>query len=367
MRVPRVASRRRRQAAEEVDVRAVYRMMVRMRLVDEALVEAWADGLVPGEYHSGIGEEGINAGVLAHLDSSDSLHLDHRNTGPFVGRGADPEALLLEVLGSEQGMNRGMAGHMHLLAPELSTGCDGMVGAGGPLAVGAATAHQQLRPGAVAVAFFGEATLNAGMLMEAFNMAVAWRLPILFICKDNKWSITTRSADVTGGTALARARSFGMPVRSVRGERVEEVHSAAGELLADVRAGRGPGFLFATCHRPGGHFEGDPMVRLLRRPGAMASQWGPEFRNSLGAAESGTWLEKAGGLAEVSRRGTLAVKDWSSGALKDPLALTRPLVHPDAADRIEDEERAEILPAVARARDAVAGRPVFGTTKGAAR
>lgn len=122
--------------SRELDHAAAYRMMVRMRLTEVALVDAWADGLIPGEYHSGIGEEGINAGVILSLRDGDSLALDYRNTAPLVGRGADLERLLLEVLGSEDGMNRGRAGHMHLMAPELHAVSDGIVGAVAALAVG---------------------------------------------------------------------------------------------------------------------------------------------------------------------------------------------------------------------------------------
>src|SRR5674476_1269224 len=116
------------------DAASAYRAMVRMRLVEEALAQAWADGLVPGEYHSGIGEEGINAGVLSHLSGRDSMALDHRNTSPLVGRGTDIKLLMLEVMGSEDGLNRGWAGHMHLMDPGIPAAADGIVGASGPLA-----------------------------------------------------------------------------------------------------------------------------------------------------------------------------------------------------------------------------------------
>lgn len=367
MRVPTRLQRgplaRPRVTPAEFDAATIYRLMVRMRLVDEALVQAWHDGLVPGEYHSGIGEEGINAGVLAHLNERDTQHLDHRNTPPFIGRGADPEALMLEVLGSDQGMNHGMAGHMHLLEPELGTGCDGMVGAGGPLAVGAAISHAMRNPGAVAVAFHGEASMNAGMLMEAYNMAVAWKLPVVFVCKDNKWSITTYSSDVTGGTPVERARGFGLPVETANGDRVEDVFAAAGRLIERARAGKGPGFLYATCHRPGGHFEGDGLVRLLRTPLVMAAAWGPGLKDGV-RAEGGGAAQKAGGVGEITKRGARAARDWAIGSTMDPLANARPLLAVGEADRIEAQERAEIEPVITTARAAVAGRPVFGTPKG---
>jgi len=357
---------RRRRARAELDAASVYRLMVRMRVVDEALVAAWADGLVPGEYHSGIGEEGINAGVLAHLTEGDTVHLDHRNTPGFIGRGADPEGLMLEVLGSDRGMNQGLAGHMHLLDPDLGTGCDGIVGASAPLAAGAAVAHAMRNPGAVAVAFHGEAAMNAGLLMEAYNLAVAWNLPVVFVCKDNKWSITTYTSDVTGGTPEQRAMGFGLTFETARGERVEEVFAAAGRLIAHARAGNGPGFLHATCHRPGGHFEGDGLVRLLKSPATMAAAWGPGLKDGVTAGGGGVG-QKAGGLGEITKRGARAARDWAIGSTMDPLANARPLLAAGEAERIETEQRAEIEPVVERARAAVTDRPVFGTPKGGAK
>jgi TPP-dependent pyruvate/acetoin dehydrogenase alpha subunit len=368
MRVPTPLQRgpfaRRRVTPAEFDAATTYRLMVRMRLVDEALTQAWADGLVPGEYHSGIGEEGINAGILAHLSEQDTVHLDHRNTPGFIARGTDPEALMLEVLGTDQGMNGGMAGHMHLMDPDVGAGCDGMVGAGGPLAVGAAVSHAMRNPGAVAVTFHGEATMNQGMLMEAYNMAVAWNLPVVFVCKDNKWSITTYSSDVTGGTPLERAKGFGLHVETANGDRVEDVFAAAGKLVERARAGKGPGFLYVTCHRPGGHFEGDGLVRLLRTPRVMAAAWGPGLATGASHAEGGKVSQKAGGVGEITKRGARAARDWVAGSLMDPISNARPLLDAATVERIESEERAAIEPAIAHARAAVAGRPVFGTPKG---
>jgi TPP-dependent pyruvate/acetoin dehydrogenase alpha subunit len=357
MRLPGLP-RRSADLPPDLDVAAGYRMMVRMRLVEEALTQAWADGLVPGEYHSGIGEEGINAGVLQHLGPDDSLHLDHRNTPGFIGRGADAGSLMREVLGSESGLNDGRAGHMHLLAPHLRTACDGLVGASFPLAAGSAVAGSMLRPGSVAVAFAGEAAINQGMLMEAWNLAAAWRCPVLFVIKDNRWSITTYSPAVTAGTAADRARSFGMPVASVDGSRIAEVHSAAGALLTGIRDGGGPAVLVASCHRPGGHFEGDGLVRLLHRPHQMTAAWAPGLAKGItGSSSAGA---KAGGTGEIAARAARAARDWSAGTMKDPLAVARRLLPGDEAARIERQERAEILDAIEAARAAVRGRQRFG-------
>ena len=346
------------------DAASAYRAMVRMRLTEEALVQAWADGLVPGEYHSGIGEEGINAGVLAHLDGRDSMALDHRNTSPLIGRGTDLTSLMLEVMGSEDGLNRGRAGHMHLMDPGIPATADGIVGSSGPLAVGQAIANGRLHPGRIAVAFHGEGAMNQGMLMESYSMAVAWNLPVLFVCKDNKWSITTYSAEVTGGDLVERARSFGLAVEKVGGDRVEDVHRAAGRLIARARRGRGPGFLHAGCHRPGGHFEGDPIVRLLRNPRGQAEEWGPPLIQSARTKSGGNRSDHVAAVTVLTKRGARAARDYAVRARMDPVRHGRRLLEPSAAERIEATERLEVEQAMTEARAAIGPRPTFGATGG---
>jgi hypothetical protein len=334
--------------------------MVRMRLVEEAMTRAWADGLLPGEYHSGIGEEGINAGVLMNLGPDDALALDHRNTAPLVGRGTEPTSLMLELLGSDRGLNHGMAGHMHLVDPDARAVADGLVGASAALAVGAALAARSLRPGSVAVAFHGEAALNQGVLMEAYNLAVVWRLPVVFVCKDNRWSITTRSPAVTSSTPRRRAAALGLQVATARGQDVRDVHAAAGRLVRRARAGRGPGFLHVTCHRPAGHFEGDPVVRILRDPLGQAGELLPELRQAYAAGSAGGRGARVRGVAVLGARVGRAALDWGLGARRDPVRRARSALHEATAAAIEEAERAVVDAAAVRARAAVAGRPVFG-------
>lgn len=340
---------------------AAYRMMLRMRLVEQALSNAWRDGLVPGEYHSAIGEEGINGGVILNLNGPDSMALDHRNTSPLVARGADLTSLMLEVMGSDEGMNRGWAGHIHLMEPDLFAAADGIVGASAPLAVGHAIANVRLYPGHVAVAFHGEGAMNQGMLMEAYNMAVAWNLPVIFVCKDNKWSITTRSGDVTGGDVSERARAFGLTVKKARGDRVDEVYKAASFLIERARKGKGPGFLYATCHRPSGHFEGDPIVRMLRQPRRQAEDLGPSIMISARQKEGGTKRERAAGLTELTKRGTLAARDWTVRSRMDPLRRARKSLSTGTAQRIEETEQRNVDAALSNALARIGDRSTFAS------
>ena len=197
------------------DVWQLYREMLRSRQFEEAVRQLWSRGLISGEMHLGVGEEAIAAGTVCQLQGGDALALDHRGTPPLVMRGVGLVPLLQEFLGCDDGLCHGSGGHMHLFAPEYLAVSSGIVGAAAPTAVGLALSAQHLRPGKIAIAYFGEGAMNQGMVMEAMNLAVVWRLPVIFVCKDNNWSITTHSSDVIGGNLLERARSFGMPALEV--------------------------------------------------------------------------------------------------------------------------------------------------------
>ena len=340
------------------------RLLLRIRLAERVLTQAWADGRVPGEYHSGIGEEGIYVGLLAHLDEQDAVAVDHRSTGPLVARGVDLTALMVEVMGGQSGLNAGWAGHMHLMDPQRRVAADGIVGSSAPLAVGQAVAAQQLRPGAVAVALFGEGALNAGVVLEAVNLAVVWRLPVVFVCKDNRWSITTRTAAMTAGDPRARVAAMGVPVLTVRGERVDRVHRAAGRLVQRARAGKGPGMVYATCHRPGGHFEGDPLLRILRDPAGQAGELAPGLLAGVRATTGGSGRERAQGLSRVTWRLAAAARDWGAGSGRDPVRHARRLVPEDVAEQVRADEQAHVATAAAEAARAVGGLRVVSGEAG---
>jgi pyruvate dehydrogenase E1 component alpha subunit len=182
-------------------------------------------------------------------------------------------------------------------------------------------AAQYLRPGNIAVAFFGDGAMNQGMLMESLNLAVVWKLPVLFVCKDNEWAITTRSPSVTGGNLIDRAQSFGMPSMEVDGADAEAVWDAAGRGVARARNGDGPTFLLARCSRIEGHFLGDPLLRVLQKPlQQMKDMTGPLLRSVI--AKNGLPLrERISGLGTTISLISQAVKE-QHGERRDPLELT---------------------------------------------
>lgn len=326
-----------------------YEQLARVRAFEAAQAELWRRGLVSGELHSSVGEEAVAVGVVEHLRDGDAMALDHRGTGPLVARGVEPTSLLLEVLGMEQGLSGGWGGHMHLFEPGVLAASDGIVGTSGPTACGFAVAGRQLRPGSVAVAFFGEGATNAGMMLESWNLAAAWRLPVLFVCKDNGWAITTRSRDVTSGAVTDRARAFGLETRTVKGWDVGDVSAAARALIERCRRGGGPGFLLAKVHRPDGHFLGDAMLRVLDEPVGEARAMLPGLAKAAGHRLGASRSQRArAGLTLATRFATLG---WQRAVRRrDPVLRSRRRLDPETAEAVDAAVASEMRACLDRVR-----------------
>jgi pyruvate dehydrogenase E1 component alpha subunit len=302
----------------EPDLWILYRQMLRSRLFEEVVKLLWEEGQISGEMHMSIGEEGIVAGVVTQLRNGDAMALDHRGSSPMIIRGVDPVLLLRELLGRADGLCAGKGGHMHLFSREHLAASSGIIGASGPAGAGFALAAQRLRPGSVVIAFFGEGAMNQGMLLESMNLAAAWKLPMIFICKDNEWAISTVSSDVTGGSLDKRARSFGMPTVRVNGSEVEAVWLAAEKLIEDARVGRGPAFIYASCVRPDGHMLGDRLLRTARRD--TIPDVGSLLRSAVGRGNS-----IRGRLKSISAINTMLIDAAEEHKIEenDPLLIAR--------------------------------------------
>lgn len=324
-------------------LQALYLQMCRIRCAEEALERLWRDGRISGEMHLGLGEEAVVAGVVGRLEPGDALALDYRSTPPLVARGVDLTAIVSELIGSPNGLCGGRAGHMHLMSKEHLAAASGIVGAPGPLACGFGLAARNERTGGVAVAFFGDGAVNEGMLMESLNLAAAWQLPVVFVCKDNRWAVTTRSAVLTGGGLRRRLAAFGMPVLTVDGTDVEKVDRAASRSLGRARAGHGPSVLLVRCARLDGHFAGDPSARL----GSLLAAVRPllaQVRATPGAPAN----ERLRALATVSRRG-LAAATERSRQQRDPLPRTASRLPAAVATALAAQAAREVDEAVERA------------------
>ena len=325
---------------------SLYRQMFRSRLFEEAVIQIWEAGLISGEMHLGIGEEAIVAGVVDQMIAGDAMALDHRGTPPMLMRGIDPVTLLKEFLGHQDGLCAGQGGHMHLFSKDHLAASSGIVGSSGPISVGFALAGVHLRPGTLSVAFFGEGAINQGMMMEALNLASAWKLPVIFVCKNNEWAISTSSPSVTGGNLMDRAFGFGVPAIEVDGSDVQVVWEGASEAFERARDGSGPTFLLASCSHPEGHILGDPLLRSSREPIKEFSQLiGPLFRSVI-SRKGAPIRERVKSLGDVMSVGKEIAEQVS--ATEDPLDLTRRELESDIErlNMLEEEAAAEILAAV---------------------
>jgi len=338
------------------DVWALYEAMLRSRLFETEVSRLWERGLISGEMHLGTGEEAVCAGIVSQLREGDALALDHRATPALLMRGVNPVALLREFLGREDGLCRGRGGHMHLFAPEVLAASTGIVGATGPMAAGFALAAQQLRPGCVAVAFFGEGAMNEGALLEAMNLAVVWRLPVLFVCKDNGWSVTTPSPSTTGGHLADRARAFGMHAVEIDGTDVLAVYDAAEACLQRARAGLGPSFLLAGCAHLDGHYLGDPLLAAARQPMRVLGPMALPMARSVLSLRGTLILERLVALSDILTRSQHAAAAIRQHA--DPLARARQKLPAQSArlHRLETQVASEV-----RAVVEVALEPSFGS------
>jgi acetoin:2,6-dichlorophenolindophenol oxidoreductase subunit alpha len=336
-----------------LDPWSLYALMLKSRRFEKAVAQLWHDGLISGEMHLGTGEEAIIAGVIAHLRPGDAMALDHRGTAALLMRGVDPVLILRELLGRPGGLCRGMGGHMHLFSPEHLAASSGIVGAAGPAAAGSALAAQHLRPGTVAVAFFGDGAMNQGMLLESLNLAAVWNLPVLFVCKDDGWAITTQAGQLTAGDLTARARALGVPAVAVDGCELSAVWRAVETAIERARSDGGPTFLHARCVHLEGHFLGYQLIRAVREPlkemGGIAAPLTRSFLRRQGAS----WRERVAGLKMVISALLATVRDPRRDPAHDPLPRVRAALQADPARlqaleaRVETEIRAVVAAALA--------------------
>jgi pyruvate dehydrogenase E1 component alpha subunit len=327
-----------------IDLWSLYALMLKSRLIEETVTQLWKDGLISGEMHLGTGEEAIIAGVLAHLGADDAMALDHRGTAALLMRGVDPILILRELLGKPNGLCGGMGGHMHLFSKPHLAASSGIVGAEGPTAAGFALAAQYLNPGAVSVAFFGEGAMNQGMLMESINLAAAWQLPLVFVCKDDRWSITTQSDSVTGGDLNDRAEWLGVPGVCVDGRDVTEVWEAAQKAITRARAGEGPFFLRAKCVHFEGHFLGYQLLRAVRNPLREMPKISIPLTQSFLRTSGASWRERVDGLKSVLSTVLSTLRDPRKDPDSDPLRRTRSALQSDRTrlETLEDEVKHEV-------------------------
>jgi pyruvate dehydrogenase E1 component alpha subunit len=243
-----------------------YRAMLRIRRFEEACAESYSAGQIRGFLHLGIGEEAIAVGALAALTPEDAVVATYREHGHALARGIPMGAILAEMYGKANGCCRGRGGSMHLFDAERRFfGGHAIVGGGLPVAVGLALADQLQGHHRVTACFFGDGAVAEGEFHESMNLAALWRLPVLFLCENNRYAMGTALTRHQAQPDLAeKARSYGMPAATVDGMRLSEVRSVTRDAAAEVRAGHGPRFLEYQTYRFRAHSMYDPELYRTR-------------------------------------------------------------------------------------------------------
>jgi 2-oxoisovalerate dehydrogenase E1 component len=232
--------------------------MLRIRRFEERAADLYRDGEVPGFLHLSIGQEAVAVGACSRLRPTDGVVSTHRGHGHCLAKGTDMTAMFAELMGRSSGVSKGRGGSMHIA--DLSAGvygANGIVGAGLPIANGIAAAFRVLGRDDVVVAFFGEGAVAQGAFHEALNLAVLWRLPVLFLCENNGFAEFSRLEQQQTVRPHERAPGYGLQARLVDGNDVLEVASAVAQEVEKLRGGGGPGFIEASTLRARGHYEGD--------------------------------------------------------------------------------------------------------------
>jgi pyruvate dehydrogenase E1 component alpha subunit len=243
----------------------LYQQMAKIRTFEEKVNELYTSALMPGLAHLYIGEEAIAVGVCEALEPDDYITSTHRGHGHCLAKGANIDGMFAELLGKEAGYCRGKGGSMHIADIDSGNlGANAIVGGSAGIATGAAFSAKRLGNGRIAVCFFGEGALGQGLFYEVMNMASLWKLPVIYVCENNKYNEYTHYSETTAGEITARPEAFGIYTKTVDGQDVRAVYETMNRLVERVRSGGGPAFLLCDTYRYRGHHVGDIDRRYYR-------------------------------------------------------------------------------------------------------
>jgi pyruvate dehydrogenase E1 component alpha subunit len=244
----------------------MLRRMVRIRLFEEEVIRMVERGEIPGAAHSYIGEEAVAVGACLALRPDDWMTGNHRSHGHPIAKGGDVKKAMAELLGKRTGLCKGKGGSMHLA--DFSVGIlgeSGILGSSIPTAVGAALGSRLQGNDRVAVAFFGDGASNEGAFHESINLAAIWKLPVIFLCENNQYAVTSSFKNMVATENIAdRAAGYNIPGVLVDGQDAIAMHEVVSEAVQRARNGQGPSLIEGKTYRYYDHSLG--LNRIVRAP-----------------------------------------------------------------------------------------------------
>lgn len=299
-------------AVNPVTLLGMYKAMLLIRRFEERVEELFSAGVIQGTTHPAIGQEAVAVGVSSVLQDGDYVTSTHRGHGHFLARGADPRRIMAELFGKVTGYSRGRGGSQLMADFDAGfLGANGITGGSIPVAAGAALSARIRGSGQIAVCFFGDGASNQGTFHEGLNLAAIWKLPVVFVCENNLYAMSTPVHQTVPIRDIAeRAAAYGFPGHVVDGNDVLEVQRAAREACARARNGHGPTLLECKTYRLSGHSRGDARVYRTRDEEAQARRGDPmtRFRDTLRSGGLLNDAEDQQSLADADAAVELAVR-----------------------------------------------------------
>src|SRR3989454_2993574 len=237
-----------------------------IRQFEERIMPLLKEGKIKGTAHPSVGQEAVAAGVCGVVAPPDYIVSNHRGHGHCIAKGMRTPEMMAELYGKRTGSNKGKGGSMHIAdLDQYISGCTGIVGSGAPIAGGAALAAKLQKTGQAVACFFGDGAINQGVVFEALNMAAIWKLPVIFVCENNLYALSTPADKMTALKQLSdRGQGFGIPGIHVSGNDLRAVVRETRAALTRARAGEGPTLIECKTYRWYGHSAMRPDTRSYR-------------------------------------------------------------------------------------------------------
>jgi len=240
----------------------MHENMLKIRIFEEAAINLFKEGFIRGPLHVYIGEEAVAVGACINLKKDDYITSTHRGHGHCIAKGGNLKKMAAELLGKTTGYCKGKGGSMHITDIEIGMlGANGIVGGSIGMATGVALSAKMRKTDQITICFFGEGAANQGIFHESLNIAAIWNLPIIYICENNFYGLSSPFSKMTSIKNIAdRAKSYGIYGDIVDGNDVLTVYEVVEAAMARIREGKGPTLIEAKTYRWEGHFVGDPCV-----------------------------------------------------------------------------------------------------------
>lgn len=253
----------------------MFRKMLLIRAFEEKTQDLYARGLIPGLAHLYIGEEAVAVGVCMNLRNDDYITSTHRGHGHVLAKGANPKYMFAELFGKKNGYCKGKGGSMHIADVSIGVlGANGIAGAGIVIACGSGLSSKYRETDQVTICFFGDGAGNTGTFHEGLNLASIKKLPVVFVCENNFYAISTPvSESVLIESISIRGTSYGIPGITIDGNDILAVYEATEKAVNRARSGEGPTLIECITYRWRGHHEGDPNQGTRYRTKEEIEKW----------------------------------------------------------------------------------------------